>query len=104
MTKYRFYEDRKVSVWERIYFSIEAATIETAEAQAAAIAHRSLYAAACDDAAIEIEESETHYETIREIAPSENEGRSTVRIRSVDDNYRMIADNSPPTAPDETLH
>ena len=53
MTKYRFYEDRKVSVWERIYFSIEAATIETAEAQAAAIAHRSLYAAACDDAAIE---------------------------------------------------
>lgn len=65
MTKYRFYEDRKVSVWERIYFSIEAATIETAEAQAAAIAHRSLYAAACDDAAIEIEESETHYETIR---------------------------------------
>lgn len=58
MTKYRFYEDRKVSVWERIYFSIEAATIETAEAQAAAIAHRSLYAAACDDAAIEIEESE----------------------------------------------
>lgn len=35
MTKYRFYEDRKVSVWERIYFSIEAATIETAEAQAA---------------------------------------------------------------------
>lgn len=59
MTKYRFYEDRKVSVWERIYFSIEAATIETAEAQAAAIAHRSLCAAACDDAAIEIEESET---------------------------------------------
>ena len=54
MTKYRFYEDRKVSV-----FSIEAATIERAEAQAAAIAHRSLYAAACDDAAIEIEESET---------------------------------------------
>ena len=49
MTKYRFYEDRKVAVWERIYFSIEAATIETAEAQAAAIAHRSLYAAACDD-------------------------------------------------------
>ena len=44
MTKYRFYEDRKVAVWERIYFSIEAATIETAEAQAAAIAHRSLYA------------------------------------------------------------
>ena len=44
MTKYRFYEDRKVAVWERIYFSIEAATIETA---------------ACDDAAIEIEESET---------------------------------------------
>ena len=37
MTKDRFYEDRKVSVWERIYFSIEAATIETAEAQAAAI-------------------------------------------------------------------
>ena len=37
MTKYRFYEDRKVSVWERIYFSIEAATIERAEAQAAAI-------------------------------------------------------------------
>ena len=34
MTKYRFYEDRKVAVWERIYFSIEAATIETAEAQA----------------------------------------------------------------------
>lgn len=59
MTKYRFYEDRKVAVWERIYFSIEAATIETAEAQAAAIALRSLYAAACDDAAIEIEESET---------------------------------------------
>ena len=52
MTKYRFYEDRKVSVWERIYFSIEAATIERAEAQAAAIAHRSLYTAACDDAAI----------------------------------------------------
>jgi len=102
MTKYRFYEDRKVSVWERIYFSIEAATIETA--QAAAIAHRSLYAAACDDAAIEIEESETHYETIREIAPSENEGRATVRIHSVDDNYRMIADNGPTSETNETLN
>ena len=99
MTKYRFYEDRKVSVWERIYFSIEAATIETAEAQAAAIAHRSLYAAA------EIEESETHYETIREIAPSENEGRATVRIHSVDDdNYRMIADNGPTSETNETLN
>ena len=97
MTKYRFYEDRKVSVWERIYFSIEAATIERAEAQAAAIAHRSLYAAACDDAAIEIEESETHYETIREIAP--------VRIHSVDDdNYRMIADNGPTSETNETLN
>ena len=82
MTKYRFYEDRKVAVWERIYFSIEAATIEEAEAKAAAMAHTSLYAAACDDAAIEIEESETHYETIQEIAPSENEGRATVRIHS----------------------
>ena len=96
MTKYRFYEDRKVSVWERIYFSIEAATIERAEAQAAAIAHRSLYAAACDDAAIEIEESETHYE---------NEGRATVRIHSVDDdNYRMIADNGPTSETNETLN
>lgn len=104
MTKYRFYEDRKVSVWERIYFSIEAATIERAEAQAAAIAHRSLYAAACDDAAIEIEESETHYETIQEIASSENEGRATVRIHSVDDNYRMIADNGPTSETNETLN
>lgn len=104
MTKYRFYEDRKVSVWERIYFSIEAATIETAEAQAAAIAHRSLYAAASHAAAIEIE-SETHYETIREIAPSENEGRATVRIHSVDDdNYRMIADNGPTSETNETLN
>ena len=76
-----------------------------AEAQAAAIAHRSLYAAACDDAAIEIEESETHYETIREIAPSENEGRATVRIHSVDDdNYRMIADNGPTSETNETLN
>lgn len=105
MTKYRFYEDRKVAVWERIYFSIEAATIERAEAQAAAIAHRSLYAAACDDAAIEIKESETHYETIREIAPSENEGRATVRIHSVDDdNYRIIADNGPTSETNETLN
>lgn len=95
MTKYRFYEDRKVSVWERIYFSIEAATIERAEAQAAA----------CDDAAIEIEESETHYETIQEIASSENEGRATVRIHSVDDdNYRMIADNGPTSETNETLN
>lgn len=94
MTKYRFYEDRKVSVWERIYFSIEAATIERAEAQAAA-SHA---------AAIEIE-SETHYETIREIAPSENEGRATVRIHSVDDdNYRMIADNGPTSETNETLN
>ena len=100
MTKYRFYEDRKVSVWERIYFSIEAATIETAEAQAAAIAHKSPYRGA-----LEIEESETHYETIREIAPSENEGRATVRIHSVDDdNYRMIADNGPTSETNETLN
>ena len=105
MTKYRFYEDRKVAVWERIYFSIEAATIEEAEAKAAAMAHTSLYAAACDDAAIEIEESETHYETIQEIAPSENEGRATVRIHSVAaDNYRMIADNGPTSETNETLN
>ena len=105
MTKYRFYEDRKVAVWERIYFSIEAATIEEAEAKAAAMAHTSLYAAACDDAAIEIEESETHYETIQEIAPSENEGRATVRIHSVDDdNYRMIAVNGPTSETNETLN
>ena len=92
MTKYRFYEDRKVSVWERIYFSIEAATIERAEAQAAAIAHRSLYAAACDDAAIEIEESETHYETIQEIASSENEGRAQCRRRQLPDDRRQRSD------------
>ena len=60
---------------------------------------------ACDDAAIEIEESETHYETIQEIAPSENEGRATVRIHSVDDdNYRMIADNGPTSETNETLN
>lgn len=105
MTKYRFYEDRKVAVWERIYFSIEAATIERAEAQAAAIAHRSLYAVACDDAAIEIEEGETLHDTIREIAPPENEGRATVRIHSVsDDDYRMIADNGPTSEMNETLN
>ncbi|WP_418662619.1 hypothetical protein [Alistipes putredinis] len=105
MTKYRFYENRKVAVWERIYFSIEAATIEEAEAKAAAMAHTSLYAAACDDAAIEIEESETHYDTIQEITPPENEGRATVRIHSVDDdNYRMIADNGPTRETNETLN
>lgn len=54
---------------------------------------------------IEIEESETHYETIREIAPSENEGRATVRIHSVDDdNYRIIADNGPTSETNETLN
>ena len=64
-----------------------------------------LYTAACDDAAIEIEESETHYETIQEIASSENEGRATVRIHSVDDdNYRMIADNGPTSETNETLN
>ena len=105
MTKYRFYENRKVAVWERIYFSIEAATIEEAEAKAAAMAHTSLYAAACDDAAIEIEESETHYDTIQEITPPENEGCATVRIHSVDDdNYRMIADNGPTSETNETLN
>jgi len=77
MTKYRFYEDRKVSVWERIYFSIEAATIETAEAQAAAIAHRSLYAAACDDAAIEIEAKRTTKRSERSLRP-----RTRVVLRS----------------------
>lgn len=105
MTKYRFYQDRKVAVWERICFSIEAATIAAAEAKAAAIAHRSLYAVACDDAAIEIEEGETLHDTIREIAPPENEGRATVRIHSVsDDDYRMIADNGPTSETNETLN
>ena len=105
MTKYRFYEDRKVSVWERIYFSIEAATIERAEAQAAAIVPTHPDTRIGNVEPIEIEESETHYETIREIAPSENEGRATVRIHSVDDdNYRMIADNGPTSETNETLN
>ena len=59
MTKYRFYEDRKVAVWGAHLLFHRGRNDRTSARRNAAIAHGILYAAACDDAAIEIEESET---------------------------------------------
>ena len=72
MKKFEFYQDIKVSVWQRQSFTIEAETEE--EAKQKALAYQ--YA----DAAEIVERNEWLYDTEELIYPEENGGQATIEL------------------------
>lgn len=78
MGKYKFYQDRKVTSWERDYFSVEADSYEEAEAI--------VRSWKCEDVS-NVSDSHLHYErweslpeTSEYLLPEENGGCPTMEI------------------------
>lgn len=83
MTRYRFSQDRKHTIWTRTHFTIDAPTQAEAIAKAATLVGQDVEDAEAEDEQINIEESETLYDSLEDILVEENNGNSTIEIRLV---------------------
>lgn len=91
MTRYKFSQDRKHTIWIRTHFTIDAPTQAEAIAKAATLVGQDVEDAEAEDERISIEESETLYDTMDEIPVEDNDGNSTIDI--IFDNGDDLADN-----------
>ena len=91
MTRYKFSQDRKHTIWTRTHFTIDAPTQAEVIAKAATLVGQDVEDAEAEDERISIEESETLYDTMDEIPVEDNDGNSTIDI--IFDNGDDLADN-----------
>ena len=92
--EFEFYQDVKVTVWQRQHFRIEAESIEEARKQAEK--YTQFDVSYEDD--IDVDEIEWLYDTEKLMIPEDNNGESTIEVYELDDKGRgvMIADNADP--------
>ena len=79
MACYKFYQDKKCTVLERTFFTVEAAIEEAAIRCAGQLGKGDLYAAEMQDG-IAIDESETLYDSMEELSVDDNGDQPTVEI------------------------
>lgn len=79
MKKYNFYIDRKWTIWDRCYYSVEASSEEEA-------------LKLCKENYDE-DNSEYLYETVDSLTPEENSGNATKEIYNADTN-KLLFDNA----------
>lgn len=80
MACYKFYQDKKCTVWERTFFTVEAASEEAAIRCAGQLGKGDLYAAEMQEDGIAIDESETLYDSMEELSVDDNGDQPTVEI------------------------
>ena len=80
MACYKFYQDKKCTVWERTFFTVEAASEEAAIRCAGQLGKDDLYAAEMQEEGIAVEESETLYDSMEELSVDDNGDQPTVEI------------------------
>lgn len=92
MNKFDFYQDVKVTVWQRQHFSIEAETAEEARELAKQYTDKDI--STCDE--VEADEIEWLYDTEEHITPEENGGCATIEVYEREGKYEgtLIADNA----------
>ena len=92
--EFGFYQDVKVTVWQRQHFRIEAESIEEAREQAKR--YTQFDVSYEDD--IDVDEIEWLHDTEEFMTPEDNNGESTIEVYELDDKGKgvMIADNAAP--------
>ena len=93
MRKFDFYQDVKVTVWQRQHFTIEAESAEEARELAKQYADKDI--STCDE--VESDEIEWLCDTEEHISPEENGGCATIEVYEREGKYKgtLIADNVP---------
>ena len=85
MKKFKFYQDKKVSVWERCFISVEAESYEKALEKVECLKSEEI-------TGFDIDSSEIMYETMEELEPSDNNFAPTIELYN--DNHKMIGHNA----------
>lgn len=80
MSIFKFFQDRKYTVWERTHFIIEADTENIAISCAVQAMKDDISTVDIENAVIVIEETETLYDTMEYICVEENAGQPTQEI------------------------
>ena len=80
MACYKFYQDKKCTVLERTFFTVEAASEEAAIRCAGQLGKGDLYAAEMQQEGIAIDESATLYDSMEELSVNDNGDQPTVEI------------------------
>ena len=91
MTRFDFYQDRKVTCWERTRFEVTAESYEEAVSIIQSWKGEDVLLFE-DDETIIITDGETLYETSESLSVEENAGSPTIEV--FDGQGREIADNS----------
>lgn len=73
MKEFDFYIDEKVTIWNRLKFSVEAETLKEAKEKA-------IYMTTKDREDIDFYDSEILHDTLTELEPEDNQGNSTVEL------------------------
>ena len=91
--RFEFYQDVKVTIWQRQHFAIEAETIEEAREEAKKYADRDI--SCVGD--VEVERVEWLYDSEEFITPEENGGNATIEVFEYVGKYggNLLADNAP---------
>ncbi len=93
MKKFSFYQDRKVTCWERTRFEVQAETYAEALAMIKSWGGEDV-ALWEDDDKVLITDGETLYETAESLSPEENNGQATIEV--FEDNGECIISNANP--------
>ena len=91
---FSFYQDRKVTCWERTHFDVQADTYEEAVAIVKSWGGEDVALWEDDDKVI-ITDGETLYETSEALSPEDNHGRATIEVFEM--SGETISDNANPT-------
>lgn len=100
MEDFYFYQDRKVTCWERDFFTVQAESYE--EAVAIVKARYGAERTEETDGRIQFEECRALCETAEDLTPEENGGCPTLEVFDDDGNFIMSNASSPLLDGDET--
>ena len=88
MTKYKFYQDLKIKVWQRNYFVVESSSKEKAIEEAKKFQGREIFET------LDAWDGEIFTDTQMTLEPFENNGKATIQVWDAETNS-MIASNKP---------
>lgn len=94
MAYYAFYQDRKVTCWERTHFDVQADSYEEALAMIKSWGGEDVVLWE-DEEKVIITDGSTLYETSEALSPEDNHGRATIEVFEM--SGETIADNTNPT-------
>lgn len=85
--RFKFFQDRKVTIWNRVEFTINAENKEKAMEKMVAINLGNVDVCSLIDDDVEVDVSDSLWDTQEIVNVSDNNGHPTIEVYDIDDTY-----------------